>query len=740
MDHKIYINIPTHSPSKGWHYTPFSTREEFRVYIKSLFKEPGKYNFDVPTVEKITEHARTFQKKKLFCEAPEMSRDYIEFWDTEKEKCRKGCLFMNDKGDVWYIPRFYYHWLNFLRIYFKVAKRFDFAEFRDVHYHIALYEMLAELYDKNIVIMKKRQVASSYFHVAKIYNKYLFEEGYVGKMGASDKKYINATNGSWKFLVEYHNFTNKETAWACTNLPDKEFSWQQKVETKTADGRKVQIGTMATVTGISFDKDAVAGVGGACDELFYEEGGVAPTADITYGYMRQAMREGALTSGIFTIAGSVGDLGQCGPLKEFLTNPVANDFYPIESNLLDEHGTIGITGLFVPEQWSMPPFIDKAGNSLVQEALQYLDEEYARIKKEKSPEAYQLEVSQRPRNIKEAFAIRTVSIFPVKHTTRQVRRIEDGEYHIKHVDIEYNDEHVLVERKSDRLPIDQFPLPKTTEDKRGVICIHESPVKGLDGVIPWGTYYASVDPVEKGITKTSDSLFSIYIYKNPVEVTHIDAEGETTVHLEGDKIVAWWCGRHDDVNETNEQAWKLIQYYNAWTLCENQKTSLINYMIANKGTKYLVPTKEILFDKELEVAQNIHDKFGWSKSVKLWNVMIEYGIDFLSEELMHTYKSNGDILGTIYGVTRIPDIMLLKEMQQYQEKGNFDRIIAYVALIAFAKKQQAERGVKKLVRRDDRPTESQRIPIFDRSSPFKSIGRSGNGFNGYRGKTFKSIG
>ena len=31
---------------------------------------------------------------------------------------------------------------------------------------------------------------------------------------------------------------------------------------------------------------------------------------------------------------------------------------------MDDKGTIGIAGLFIPEQWSMPPYIDNYGNSV----------------------------------------------------------------------------------------------------------------------------------------------------------------------------------------------------------------------------------------------------------------------------------------------------------------------------------------------------------------------------------------
>lgn len=745
----MIYKIPTWSPSKNWHYTTFPDRESFRAYVKTLFKEPGTCEFDEVSY-KFNEHARTFNKKKLFCEAPEGSQDYIEYWDTEKEKCRKGVIFKNDKANEWYLPRFYYHWLNFLHIYNKSVGTFTFPEVRDVQYYMALYESLAALFDKNASTLKARQKCSSYFHIAKMYNKYIFEKGYVGKILASNKDFMIQPNGSWKFLDHYHNFNSINTAWACSNNPDKPLEWQQKVETKTTDGRKVKIGTMASIVGITLNQSPTAGVGGACTEAFYEEGGIAPTADQTYIYMKSAMKEGDIVSGIFSIAGSVGKLDQCLPLKTFTLDPFGNDFYPIKSNLLDKNGTEGWTSLFIPEQWGMPPYIDKFGNSMIKEALEFLDKQDDQWKNgytdedgqkvpPKKPEIYQLERSQHPRNIEEAFAIRTISIFPVKHTTRQVKRIEDGNYYLKYVDLERTAENTIEYKKSEREPC-PYPMPMTTIDKRGCVVIHEHPGKNPD----WGIYYFSIDPIEVGSSNTSESLASIYIYKNPVEVTRIDVEGNSTTFMEGDKLVCEWVGRYDDPNETNENLSLIIEYYNAWGISENNKTSFNNYMILKKRTRHLAMASEMLFDKELGLTQNVSQKFGWSKTGSneggIWKKLLEYGVNFLSEELGEDRDAEGKVIKVRYGVERIPFIWLLKEMQAYQSKGNYDRLISYCALIAFAKIQQAAQGIKKRVERKEDSTDKKKLVTFDKNTFLKSVGRPNSMMSKVRTNPFRTIG
>lgn len=702
------VDIPTWTAGQ-WGYTTFQTRDEFRDFVLSLFVESGPYEIDPEqedvwyhfdeTTEVFNEYARKFTRGGHYIAAPKGTKDYREFWRRMKERCRKGVIFHNGRGNTWYLPGFYYHWVNFLKIYNKELDRQTFPDILDAQYHMALYETLAVLFYMHVVIFKKRQFAFSYFHAALIYNRYILNIGFIGKMGASDKKYIDDT-GTWKFLAEYRDFTLEHTGWYRPNFPEKPLNWKQQQSIKTADGKNLYKGTKSKITGHTFDKSPTAGVGGATSIFYYEEAGIAPTLAKTYGYMKPAMEYGMITTGLFIAGGSVGELAAAQDLHKFLMNPVANGFYPVKTNLLDKNGTIGQTGLVIPEQWSMPPCIDRYGNTQNKRALKMLGDKFKQMEQTMDPADYQLYVSQHPRNIEEGFAIRTLSIFPVKHTTKQIKRIEDKEYFIEYGELDRTDTEQLVWKKfgaSDRKPIDEFPLSMRTEDKRGAVCIHEHPVRDQKGHIEWGTYYAGIDPVEGGKTTTSSSLASIYVYRNDTEVIRTDAQGKSTVSIDPGKIVAWWCGRYDDSNETNEQLRRIVEYYNAWTIVENNKPGFITYMIANKQQHRLAGKDDMLFVKDLGITQNVYNPYGFSTSATLWKGMLEYGVDFLSEELDRQENPDGTTRKIIYGVTRIPDIMLLKEMQAYQDKGNYDRIIAYCALIAFVKVQEAARGKRKRI-------------------------------------------
>ncbi len=712
-----YLEVPTYE-NQEWVVTTFYSREEWKDFLLSMFKEPGLYNFDESSLIFNVE-GRKFQKQGYYCNAPFKSKDFKTYWDDQKSKCRKGIIVKNN-NNTWYVTRDYYMWLNFLPIYDKEEKRFDFAKVRDAQYHMALYEHLAELHYKHAIILKKRQIASSYFHMAKLINTYWFESGAVLKIGASQKDYINE-KGSWKFLNEYRSFLNEHTAWYRPSNPDKVFAWEQKIEVKI-NGRSTTKGLKSSITGYTFEKDPTNGVGGPVTYFFHEEGGIAPKMDHTYGYIKPAVKSGHIITGQFIAAGSVGDLDQCEPLKDYIYHPEENGFYAVDSNLLDADGTIGKTGLFIPEQWSMPPYIDQYGNSKVEEALVALEIDFAKMKKEMDPAAFQLTMSQQPRNIEEAFATRKLSIFPPHLVSKQLQRISDKTYSVEYLELTKNDEGKIVAKASNKLPITEFPISKKTEDKEGVICIYERPHKDPQ----FGMYYASVDPVSEGKTTTSDSLCSIYVYKTAVEVIKKDAENLSHT-IERDGIVASWCGRFDDIKKTHERLEILIEWYNAWTLVENNVSLFIHYMMERRKQRYLVPKNMMLFLKDIGANANVFQEYGWRNVGTLFKgTILSYGIEFLKEELDHETLPDGTIVKTIYGVERIPDAMLLREMAAYRDGLNVDRLVAFCALIAFAKVQQSNRGISKRVEVTKQDLDTSKKFSKLNYTPFRHIGGGSN--------------
>jgi hypothetical protein len=712
----MYLEIPTYDAvTAEWSTTVFETKEEYVEFLWSVFKEPGQYEFDKTSLL-FNKEARAFNKYKVFCTAPFRSKDYVLYWDDQKVKCRKGAIYKNG-SKTWFLTRDYYMWVNFLPIYNKEVAKFTFPDVRDAQYHMALYEEIAKHSSKHAAILKKRQIASSYFHAGKMINLFYFEEGAINKMAGSLKDYINE-KGTWRFLEEYRNFLNTHTAWYRPCNPDKVLNWEQKIEVNQG-GKKRDVGLKSVIFGLALEKDPTNGVGGPCTLFFHEEAGIAPKMNETIEYLLPAMKSGMTYTGMFVAAGSVGDLEQCEPLKEMIMNPISKDVLAVKTNLINAEGEIGDCGLFIPEQWSMIPCIDEYGNSQVEKALEMILAEREEWKRNLKPEDYQLRISQKPINIEEAFAYRKVSKFPLHLVTKQIRRIEDQEYFREFVELDRKEDGKIAIRESRKLPISEFPISPKTVDKEGVVVIYERPVKDPQ----FGMYYASIDPVSEGKTTTSDSLCSIFVYKTAQEITRHKADGTIEQHIERDRIVASWCGRFDDLNKTHERLEMIIELYNAWTIVENNISLFIQYMISRRKQKYLVPKSQILFLKELSSNTNVYQEYGWRNVGTLFKTnLISYAIQFLEEELDVETMADGTIVKTSYGIERIPDIMLLKEMAAYKEGLNVDRLVAFCALVAFAKVQESNRGYSKRVEREEGNLDKSNKNAKLRVSPFRHFG------------------
>tara|TARA_R110000751_G_scaffold67240_2_gene137270 strand:+ start:6066 stop:8252 length:2187 start_codon:yes stop_codon:yes gene_type:complete len=711
----MYKVVPTYYNGK-WGTTEFIDKSTFLEYILSIFSEPGEYGLNNLSYKFNTE-AKSFTDQGFYCNKPFRSKDFTTYWEDQKNKCRTGVIYKDNKKSF-FLTRDYYMWLNFLPIFDKEEKKYGFAKVRDAQYHMALYELLAELNNQHSAILKKRQIASSYFHMGKIINTYWFEEGSICKIGASLKDFIN-DKGSWKFLDEYKTFLNEHTAWYRPSNPEKVLLWQQQIEVKIGN-RKTARGLKSKIQGGSFEKNATTGVGGPCTIFFHEEAGIAPKMSDTYEYLRPAMSSGMMTTGMFIAAGSVGDLQQCNPLKEMILNPRANDIYAVETNLMDADGAIGMAGLFIPEQHSMPPFIDEFGNSLVAEAIEAIIEERSRWKNELNGEQFQLRISQKPMNIAEAFAYRKASIFPQAILSRQQKRIEEKEYPYELIELD-RDEKGISAKRTNKLPISKFPVDKKQIDKTGTIVVWERPIPSPG----FGAYYASIDPVSEGKTTTSDSLCSIFVYKNATEVTRTTVAGDVEQFLEKDKIVAAWCGRFDDINKTHERLELIIEWYNAWTIVENNISLFIQHMIARKKQRYLVPKQQILFLKDLGSNKTVYQEYGWKNTGTLFKShLISYAIEFLREVINEETDVNGTVTNQTFGVERVPDPMLIKEMLAYYPGLNVDRLVAFGALIAFVKIQQSNRGYSKRRESEGNSLVNSENLYKLKYSPFKNIGRS----------------
>ena len=181
-------------------------------------------------------------------------------------------------------------------------------------------------------------------------------------------------------------------------------------------------------------------------------------------------------------------------------------------------------------------------------------------------------------------------------------------------------------------------------------------------------------------------------------------------------------------HDFHERLELLIEWYNAWTIVENNISLFIQYMISRRKQKYLVPKNQILFLKELMSNTNVYQEYGWRNVGNIFRGnLLSYAVQFMEEELDHETDEHGNIKKAIYGVERIPDPMLLKEMQAYRKGLNVDRLVAFCALVAFAKVQESNRGYSKRVEREQTNLENSSKFSTLYKSPFRHMGQSSGG-------------
>jgi hypothetical protein len=293
-----------------------------------------------------------------------------------------------------------------------------------------------------------------------------------------------------------------------------------------------------------------------------------------------------------------------------------------------------------------------------------------RLKKAGDRIAYLKEKMYYPLEVDDIFLNEDTNIFDIESAKRQKSRLLQQERTGTPV-VLFSDDGIVKHEFTDKLPITNFPL-KNSDQKDAPVVIYEFPVD----TPPYGLYVAGVDPYRQGKSAYSSSLGSVYIYKR----MH-DINGEKYQ----DMFVASYCARPDKKEIWEEQARLLIKYYNARTLCENDDISFIEYMKAKGDAHYLEKQPEWL--KEIVPNTTVKRDYGIHRSS---DKIIEYLHTCLKKYmegvLFREKNEQGEVIREVLGVSKIFDPVLLEEIIQYNDQGNFDRIIAAELAIAQAVK------------------------------------------------------
>lgn len=715
---KYPLKIQTYkSENQQWGHRIFETEKEFIEYVSSQFKEsPDQYhlhhveNFQIEGL-KYTVINEKSQKPNfeggVYTKFIKGTHQRKKYFRNEKDKVLNGLIV-----DEFYIPPFYYWYLNFCPIYDAVKKVTRLPDVWDGDLWYMQYCMLAILLGKHIGGVKGRQKGYSYKHMAILYWSYCWFERSVNTVGAFDE---NLVKKSWRFLEGYRKHINTKTDWKRGPVIPKSLEWNEVTMGQDNNTH----GNHAKLKGVTFKQTPFNDVGGSQTFFNYEEPGVSPTLLDTIEAMRPALERGSITTGTIIACGSVGELDDAAGIKSIFYSPEDYNFLGVK-NIWDKNPEREKCCIFISEAYNMDgvdditgqPFMDKNGNSNVALAMDWIGRIEEKIKNSsKRADLKQLQLSQKCTSPEQAFAQRKLSEFPVELLKKQQERIkikeETNSWEFKpqkglfHEDLEGR---IILSNL--KLPEEhRYPINPEWEDKRGVWTLYELP----DPDAEFFTYFACVDAIEVDQTETSSSIASVDIFKTAVEVTYKDENGKISKRIEGDKLVATYRGRFDTARKTNEQIWLGIKLYNAFTYAERNKPNFINYMREiGKAERYLAKEQDVPLFKDLNIKNGNtanNSKFGFHKgdNTEIWKYFKAYTKEYFHTEFgRSTFTKNGqeEVLKIFTGIDRIDDYWLLEEFIRYVEvkgkvSGNYDRLVSFMGALFICKIYQQNRFIKR---------------------------------------------
>jgi hypothetical protein len=612
------------------------------------------------------------------------SAEYKSFFDFHKELCLNGCM-MNGT----YINPFLYWHLNVWhtevdvidergRIYQKYANPL----LRDNEWIVTNEIDRAQQEKKGLVILGIRRFAKSVLEASYIGWGATFDENsqnVIAGLNAPDIKLItDKLDKGLNFLPE---------AWRWQRVED---NWKNQVTLgiKTRGGERIPF-SQILIRNLDEGNNEEAIAGTKPRKLIIDEIGkgnflrgfqaAVPGFTTPYGWGCSPL-----------LTGTGGDMKKFMDAKSLMFD--ADNFNFLAYN--NEKDERRVHGLFISYKYRMEAKEESTLGTFLQQpegsdlhnvkmlvsneekALEITTANLERLKKAGDRVAYLKEKMYYPLEVDDIFLNEDTNIFDIEAAKRQKGRLLNQGRTGTPV-VLFHDGEKISHEFTDKQPITNFPL-KNSDLKDAPVVIYEFPIESP----PYGLYVAGVDPYRQGQAAYSTSLGSVYVYKRMHDIT-----GEKYQ----DMFVASYCARPDKKDTWEEQARLLIKYYNARTLCENDDISFIEYMKAKGDAHYLEKQPDWL--KEVVPGTTVKRDYGVHRSSEKIRDYLHNCLKKYMEEVVYTEKDeDGNIIKEVQGVSKIFDPVLLEEIIQYNDQGNFDRIIAAELAIAQALKMDPVLG------------------------------------------------
>ena len=636
------------------------------------------FNQKLHDTDKFRQAAIFFQQHGCYTLAPRGTTDYNKYWEQETDRCLNGYTAPDGEGITGY-NYFYLNYSPIMRLKEEeytdregnIRKRrqriLEFPSFWDYDYYYFCAIEQAELEGKHMAVLKCRQRGYSFKGGSMLVRNYMLIPGSKNFAIASEQKFLigdGLLTKAWQIM----DFLDKHTAWAKQRLVSTRMERTSGYKITDEFGKQTEQGYLSSITGITLKNDPERVRGTRAKLVLWEEGGKFPSLLDAWPIEQPSVEtDDGKAFGLMIAFGTGGTEGASFEgLKELFYKPKSYNVLSFP-NIWDEGRENTECAFFVPAYSNLESFdddgnqvyMDKDGNSYKEKAIQNLIDQRNKVKDGgASQQSIDRFISERPIKPVEAVLELGKNIFPRKLLMDQLTRIRTNKklQNMKHiVDLAWdgNGQVKATEKKSG--DITSYPLKKG-DKPHGSVVIWEYPVNDP----PLGLYIAGCDPYDHDDSFTN-SLGSTFIFKRV-------RAGEAW----NDVIVAEYSGRPDTAEEYYENVRKLLTFYNARLLFENERKGIYPYF-TNKHCDYLLadqPDKiisEVFKDSKVQRRKGCH----MTKQIRA------YGEGLILEWLLDEFEPGHP------NVERVYSEPLIEELIENDGARNVDRVIALCMVMIY---------------------------------------------------------
>lgn len=632
------------------------------------------FNKKIVNSNKFRQAAIKFMETGQYCQYPESTSEYFKYWDEERRRCIEG--YTADDGD--FISGYNYFYLNYCPIqritnktftradgttYNKRINEVNFPDFWDYDYYYFSAVQEAEEQGKHLCVLKSRRRGYSFKGGSMACRNYYLIPNSKTFVYAANKQYLTE-DGILTKAWDYMDFIDKNTAWGKKRSVNTQMRKRAGFYIKDEYGNQIEMGYKSEITGVTLKDNPSSIRGKRANLIMFEEGGSMSELGAAWQIARPSVEVDGVAFAPMIIWGTGGDEdSKFATLKDMFYNPKGYNCLEFD-NIWDEAATSTKCGFFVPQYTNMDIrdehgtrlYMDNDGNTLYKPAIEYiLAERQKVIENATSNAAIDRYVAERPITPAEAMLEFNGNIFPKKELQEQLSLLRTNKKLQNHKQVgdlvQQPDGTIkwVIKKNGD---ITHYPL-KQGEDPTGSIVIWEHPNKDASP----GLYIAGVDSYDYDESSTT-SLGSCFIYKRVQSIEQYS-----------DIIVAEYTGRPKSAEEFYENVRKLLLYYNARAMYENQNKGIFVYF-TNKHCDYLLADQPDIIN-DIVSNSKVNRKKGchMNKQIKQWGEGLIK--DWLNDENSAGKKN-------LYNIMSEP---LLEELIAYNDIGNFDRCLTKGTLI-----------------------------------------------------------